>query len=152
MVLNKQLIFYFHMMGNILVSLLSTWFVRFAKFDMRQNIFCTLYNYVKLNCLNYRRLFRDFRPTREVFKHIDMSSLRVKSCKYLCSALITIVNKWFLACHTYCDTGHSFIMVISEDPWHSHLLPGIWQMTKAAENEISWKDILAFDVFIVYGK
>ena len=22
-----------------------------------------------------------------------------------------------LACHTYCDTGHSFIMVISEDPW-----------------------------------
>ena len=26
-------------------------------------------------------------------------------------------------CHTYCDTGHSFIMVISEDPWHSHLFP-----------------------------
>ena len=26
-----------------------------------------------------------------------------------------------LACHTYCDTGHTFIMVISEDPWHSHL-------------------------------
>ena len=21
-----------------------------------------------------------------------------------------------LACHTYCDTGHMFIMVISEDP------------------------------------
>ena len=28
-----------------------------------------------------------------------------------------------LACHTYCDTGHPFIMIISEDPWHSHLLP-----------------------------
>ena len=27
-----------------------------------------------------------------------------------------------LAWHTYCDTGHPFIMVISEDPWHSHLL------------------------------
>ena len=104
MVLNKQLIFYFHMMGNFLVSLLSTWFVRFAKFDMRQNIFCTLYNYVNLNCLNYRHLFRVFRPTREVFKHIDMSSLRVKCCKYLCSALITIVHKWFLACHIYSDT------------------------------------------------
>ena len=25
-----------------------------------------------------------------------------------------------LACHTYCDTWHPFIMVISEDPWHSH--------------------------------
>ena len=30
-----------------------------------------------------------------------------------------------LACHTYCDTGHSFIMVISEDLQHSHLLPSV---------------------------
>ena len=28
-----------------------------------------------------------------------------------------------LVCHTYCETGHPFIMVISEDPWHSH----VWQ-------------------------
>ena len=27
-----------------------------------------------------------------------------------------------LACHTFCDTGHPFIMVISKDPCHSHLL------------------------------
>ena len=27
-----------------------------------------------------------------------------------------------LACHTSWDTGHAFIMVISEDPWHSYLL------------------------------
>ena len=26
----------------------------------------------------------------------------------------------FLAWHTYCDTGHPFIMVIFEDPWQSH--------------------------------
>ena len=32
-----------------------------------------------------------------------------------------------LACHTYCDTGHPFIMVISEDPSNSHLLPSVWQ-------------------------
>ena len=32
-----------------------------------------------------------------------------------------------LACHTYCDTGHLFIMVISKDPWDSHLLPSVWQ-------------------------
>ena len=32
-----------------------------------------------------------------------------------------------LACHTNCDTGLPFIMVISEDPWHSLLLPSIWQ-------------------------
>ena len=30
-----------------------------------------------------------------------------------------------LACHTYCNTGHPFIMVISEDPWHSHILPNV---------------------------
>ena len=29
-------------------------------------------------------------------------------------------SKGSLECHTYCDTGHPFIMVIFEDPWHSH--------------------------------
>ena len=28
-----------------------------------------------------------------------------------------------LACHIYCDTDHPFLMVITEDSWHSHLLP-----------------------------
>ena len=28
-----------------------------------------------------------------------------------------------LACPTCCDTGHPFIMITSENPWHSHLLP-----------------------------
>ena len=32
-----------------------------------------------------------------------------------------------LTCHTYCDTGLPFIMVMSEDPWHSHQLPSVWQ-------------------------
>ena len=32
-----------------------------------------------------------------------------------------------LTCHTYCDTGLPFVMVISEDPWHSNLLPSVWQ-------------------------
>ena len=36
-------------------------------------------------------------------------------------------SKGSLTCHTYCDTGHLFIMVISEDPWHSHLLLCAWQ-------------------------
>ena len=30
-----------------------------------------------------------------------------------------------LACHTYCDTGHPFMMVISKDPWQSHLMPSV---------------------------
>ena len=30
-------------------------------------------------------------------------------------------------CHTLCNTGHPFIMVISEDPWLFNLLPSVWQ-------------------------
>ena len=36
-------------------------------------------------------------------------------------------NEVYLTCHTHCDTVPQFIMVISEDPWHSHLLPSVWQ-------------------------
>ena len=32
-----------------------------------------------------------------------------------------------LAYRTYCNTGNLFIMVISEDPWHSHLLLSVKQ-------------------------
>ena len=32
-----------------------------------------------------------------------------------------------LTCHTHCDAALPFIMVISEDPWHSHLMPSVWQ-------------------------
>ena len=32
-----------------------------------------------------------------------------------------------LACHIYCDPRRPFIMVISKDPWHSHILPSVWQ-------------------------
>ena len=32
-----------------------------------------------------------------------------------------------LACHTSCNTGHPFIMVISEEPWDSYPMPSVWQ-------------------------
>ena len=35
-------------------------------------------------------------------------------------------SEGLVTCHTYCDTGQTFIMVIFEDPWRSHLLPIIW--------------------------
>ena len=38
-----------------------------------------------------------------------------------------LCSKCSSTCHTYCDTGLPFIMVISENPWHSHLLPKVWQ-------------------------
>ena len=34
-------------------------------------------------------------------------------------------SEGYLAFHIYCDTGHPFLVVISKDPWHSHLLTGV---------------------------
>ena len=54
--------------------------------------------------------------------------------------------------HLYCDTGHPFIMVISEDPWHSHLLPGVkywscrylflWQRLKSVATGIQTHNLI----------
>ena len=42
--------------------------------------------------------------------------------------LMTIEQLGFsLKCQTYCDTRHPFIIVISENLWHSRLLPSVWQ-------------------------
>ena len=37
-----------------------------------------------------------------------------------------LISEATFTCHTNCDTGLPFIMAISEDPWHSHLLPNGW--------------------------
>ena len=51
-------------------------------------------------------------PNREFFTHMDTSPLPVKGCK-----LTYTRHSWpldsegSLACHTYCDTGHPFIIL-----------------------------------------
>ena len=37
------------------------------------------------------------------------------------------IEQWGWTCHTLSDRGLPFSMVISEDPWHSHLFPSVWQ-------------------------
>ena len=37
------------------------------------------------------------------------------------------IEQWGFFSHTYSDTGHSFIMVISEDSWHSFTMSSLWQ-------------------------
>ena len=60
-----------------------------------------------------------FCPTWEFFTHMETSPFPVKGLQILTYSW----NSWALsresslACHTYFDTGHLFIMVISEDPW-----------------------------------
>ena len=41
--------------------------------------------------------------------------------------LMAIENWWLFMYHTCCDTGQPFFIVISDDPWHSRLLPSVWQ-------------------------
>ena len=75
-----------------------------------------------------------------------------------------LVVRVFLACHIYYDTGHPFIMVNSEDPWHSRLSNSVWQWrchylilrlesmatSKTVESEIiSLNSFAKIDLFIV---
>ena len=63
-----------------------------------------------------------YRPAREFVNHMETSPLPVKGCKFW---LILDTSEGSLACHTYCDTRHPFIMAIAEDPWHSNLKPSL---------------------------
>ena len=46
---------------------------------------------------------------------------------YFCLALMAIEQLVFLNVPHLLRSWHPLIMVISEDPWHSHLLPSVWQ-------------------------
>ena len=66
-----------------------------------------------------------FRHTQDYFfTYLETSHFLAKSCKIW--SMLGTYDHWavriLLACHTHCDTGHPFIMVISEDPWHSHVM------------------------------
>ena len=79
-------------------------------------------------CLSMFCLFGVFRPTREFFTHMETSRWPVMGCILTYARhLWPLSSEGFLACHIYYDMGHPVIMVISENPWHSHLLPSVWQ-------------------------
>ena len=83
----------------------------------RRAVFC----YTFLDSLLYNSihsLFGVYRPTREFFTYMETSPLPAKGCK--CWSMLGTHGHW-VACHTYCETGHPFVLVIAEDPWHTHL-------------------------------
>ena len=74
-------------------------------------------------------LFGVYRPTLEFFTHMEMSPLPPWPVKILTYTRHSWpLSSESLTCHTYCDTVLLFIMVISEDPWHSHLLPSVVEL------------------------
>ena len=66
--------------------------------------------------------FRFIDRLQSFFTHMETLLLPVKGCKFW--PMLGTVSEGSLACYTYCDTGHPFL---SEDPWHSQLLPSVWQ-------------------------
>ena len=69
-------------------------------------------------------LFEVYSPTRECFTHMETSPLPVKGCKFWPRHSWPLGSEGSLTC---CDMGLPFIIVISEEPWHAHLLPSVWQ-------------------------
>ena len=84
----------------------------------RRAVFC----YTCLDCFLYNSihsLFGVYRPTWEFFTYMETSPLPAKGWK--CWSMLGTHGHW-VACHTYCETGHPFVLVIAEDPWHTHLV------------------------------
>ena len=68
-------------------------------------------------------LFSVFRPTLErIFSLIWRRTITSEGLQILTNArhLWSLSSDCSLACHTYCDTRHPFIMFIFKDLWHSH--------------------------------
>ena len=72
-------------------------------------------------------LFGIFHPTQEFFTHMETSQLLVIAANFdLCLALMANEQWGFFSVPHLLWHGHPFIMINSEDPWHSHLLLSIW--------------------------
>ena len=65
-------------------------------------------------------------PTQEFFTHMETSPLPVRGCKFW--PMLGTHGHWtvrFFGVPHLLWHGHPLIMVIFEDPWHSHLLPSV---------------------------
>ena len=74
-------------------------------------------------------VFGVFRPTREFFNSLGDVTIAGEGLQISTDArhLWPLSSEGSLVCYTYCYTGHPFLMVISDDPWHSNLMPSVWQ-------------------------
>ena len=113
--LGRNLEFYKRMCGIFIV-----W--KTAPYKQGLYFFCVQYSGFysqQRQLLCFVCLFGIYHPTREFNTHMETSPFPVKGCKFLTSTLTELSSEGSLVCLTYCDMKHLFIMVISEDPWHS---------------------------------
>ena len=90
---------------------------------------CLIIFYAKLQCLMPNQTNRFFTNFHEFTMRggFFFVCLGVSQILTYARHLRPLSSEGSLACHLYCDTGHPFKMVMSEDPWHSHVLPSVWQ-------------------------
>ena len=79
----------------------------------RNKIFCVFVLFV-CGFSSHSRIFLSYGEVT-----IADDGLQILTCAWHSWPLST---EGSLACHTYCDTGYPFIMAISEELWHPHLL------------------------------
>ena len=99
-----------------------------SSLNILQNLnFSPIYMYIVFHIYLFVCLFRFFVPLENFFTHMETSPFPVKGCNFW--PMLGTHGHWaarfFLACHSHCDTGHPFIMPVSEDPWHSYLLTSV---------------------------
>ena len=93
-----------------------------------------MHAHVILKQVYFFSFFFFFCPTREFHTHLETSPVTDKGQQIMtCSKFVALFfffffssREGFLACHTYCVTDQPFIMVISKDPWHAHLVLSVW--------------------------
>ena len=116
-------VFWYLIYFNFLLSICFLFL--FTSWMMLNAFFLSFNVHLQLILFIFVCLFVVYRPTREFFTQMDTSPFPV--ILTYAQHFWKLSSEGSLTCHIHCDTGLPFIMVISEDPWHSHLLPSVWQ-------------------------
>ena len=78
-------------------------------------------------CRNFRPI-SSFLSHWRIFRSFGDVTITWRATNFDLTPPLIDIEQWgFLKCDTYCDTDQPSIMVISEDQWHSHLVPNVWQ-------------------------
>ena len=93
---------------------------------------------IKLFCVWFF-LFGVFRYSRVFFHLFENVTIAGEGLQMLNNARLSwpLSSECSLECLTYRDTEHPFIMGITDDSWHSHLLSSVWQSSCHCFNDLS---------------
>ena len=106
----------------------TTWGIFCTEID--GNCFTSFYLFKKISLCIWLLVCLGFSTHYRISTHLETSPLPVKGYKFwpMLGTHDPQGRESSLACQTYCDTDRvmqPFIMVISEDPWHSNQLPTV---------------------------